>query len=42
MYESNEEFKRYVDKYCLQHMLTIDVALEHALILEVAKYYAEA
>ena len=41
MYEINEEFKRYVDKYCMQHMLTVDVALTHALVQEVAKFYAE-
>lgn len=40
-YDTNSDFKDYVDKYCTKHQLTVEVALEHKLVKEVAKYYKE-
>ena len=31
-YNTNENFKMYVDKYCTKHKLTTDIALEHLLV----------
>ena len=41
LYENNKNFKQYVDKYANQRRLTIDEALEHALVKEVGKCYEE-
>ena len=35
------DFRAYVDKYCNDYSYTVDEALGHALICEVAKYYWE-
>ena len=37
-YETNKDFKAYVDKYCTKHHLTVDEALEHKMV----QSYAEA
>lgn len=39
LYEMSADFRAYVDKYCSDYGYTVDEALEHALICEVAKYY---
>ena len=41
LYEMSAEFRAYVDKYCSDYGYTVDEALGHALICEVAKYYWE-
>ena len=40
-YNHNEDFKRYVDRYCNQYGLTVDEALEHELVKQVAAQYRE-
>lgn len=40
-YNSNPDFKDYVDKYCKKHKCTVDEALKHALVQEVRKAYFE-
>ena len=39
LYNDNADFKRYVDRYCTKHRITVDVALSHRLIKEVAIFY---
>lgn len=38
-YNSNADFKAYVDKYCKKHKCTVEEALEHALVKDVYEYY---
>lgn len=40
-YNSNADFKRYVDRYCKQYGVTVDEALEHELVKQVAAQYRE-
>lgn len=44
-YESNSDFKSYVDRYCRNYYkgksITVEEALEHAEVREVAKYYKQ-
>ena len=40
-YNHNEDFKRYVDRYCNQYGLTVDEALEHEIVKQVAAQYRE-
>ena len=40
-YNHNEDFKRYVDSYCKQYGLTVDEALEHEIVKQVAAQYRE-
>ena len=40
-YNHNADFKRYVDRYCNQYGLTVDEALEHELVKQVAAQYRE-
>lgn len=40
-YDSNYDFKSYVDRYCVQNHISIDVALTHKMIKEAALYYRE-
>lgn len=39
IYNENADFKRYVDKYCVIYRVTVDVALSHRLVKEVAIFY---
>lgn len=41
LYNTNADFKRYVDKYCAKHRLTVDEALEHLLVQGVGDMYVE-
>ena len=41
LYENNEEFKAYVDKYSNQRKITIEEALSHALVKSAGDYYTE-
>lgn len=41
LYNTNADFKRYVDKYCTKHRLTVDEAVEHSLVQNVGDMYAE-
>lgn len=40
-YESNRDFRDYVEKFRKDHNLTVEEALEHASVREAAKYYRE-
>ena len=39
LYNENQLFKEYVDKYCTQNNITLEVAFTHALIKEMAIFY---
>lgn len=39
LYENSADFRTYAEKYCSDYGYTVQKALEHALIHEVAKYY---
>lgn len=39
LYNENADFKIYVDKYCVTYRVTVDVALSHKLVKEVAIFY---
>jgi hypothetical protein len=41
LYENNNDFKRYVDRYCRTYGLSVEDALEHNLVQEVGKQYQE-
>lgn len=41
-YNRNADFKRYVDRYCKQYSVTVDDALEHELVKQVAEQYKES
>ena len=40
-YDRNADFKTYVDRYCKQYGLTVDEALEHEIVKQVAAQYRE-
>ena len=40
-YDRNADFKSYVDRYCKQNGVTVDEALEHELVKQVAAQYRE-
>ena len=40
-YNRNADFKMYVDRYCKQYGLTVDEALEHEIVKNVAAQYRE-
>lgn len=40
-YDHNADFKRYVDRYCKTYWLTVEEALEHELVKQVAAQYRE-
>ncbi len=42
LYEKNFNFREYVDRYCVQHKVTVDEALTHALVKDVAAFYSQA
>lgn len=41
LYEDNNDFKEYVDKYSKKHKCTVDQAFTHAMVKEVYEYYKE-
>ena len=41
LYENNEDFKGYVDRYCRTYDLSVEEALEHKLVQDVGKHYKE-
>lgn len=40
-YETNQDFKEYVNRYAAQRKITVDEALTHALVREAYDYYRE-
>lgn len=41
-YETNLDFRLYVDRYCVQHNVSVDEALTHELVKEVYNFYKDA
>lgn len=41
MYEQNEDFKRYVDRYCVKHRISVAEALQHYLVQMAGRMYKE-
>ena len=39
LYEGNADFREYVNRYCRHYKLTVEEALQHAIVREVAKQY---
>ena len=39
IYNTNADFKSYVDSYCKKMKVSVEVALTHKIIEEVAKFY---
>lgn len=39
LYEQNADFKRYVDRYCTKHRISVEEAIKHALVRDAGKYY---
>lgn len=41
LYAENEDFKRYVDRYCTKHCVSVDEALQHYLVRMAGRMYKE-
>lgn len=41
LYEQNEDFKRYVDRYCIKHRISVEEALQHYLVQISGRMYKE-
>lgn len=41
MYAENADFKRYVDRYCTKHRISVEQALNHYLVQMVGRQYKE-
>lgn len=41
LYEQNEDFKRYVDRYCVKHRISVAEALQHYLVQAAGLVYKE-
>lgn len=41
LYADNEDFKRYVDRYCTKHRISVAEALQHYLVQMAGKMYKE-
>lgn len=41
LYEQNADFKRYVDRYCTKHRVSVDEALQHYLVRMAGRQYKE-
>lgn len=41
MYEQNADFKRYVDRYCVKHRISVAEALQHYLVQAAGRVYKE-
>lgn len=40
-YQTNDDFRVYLDKYCDKHNLTVAEASNHLIVKETAKYYKD-
>lgn len=38
LYQTNEDVKGYVDRYCTKHRITVSTALTHEIVKEYARY----
>lgn len=41
LYEQNEDFKRYVDRYCVKQRISVAKALQHYLVQMAGRLYKE-
>jgi hypothetical protein len=41
LYADNADFKRYVDRYCIKHRISVAEALQHYLVQMAGKMYKE-
>lgn len=41
LYEQNADFKRYVDRYCVKHRISVVEALQHYLVQMAGMQYKE-
>ena len=41
LYEQNADFKRYVDRYCTKHRISVAEALQHYLVQIAGRQYKE-
>ena len=41
LYEQNEDFNRYVDRYCVKHRISVSEALQHYLVQMAGRQYKE-
>lgn len=41
LYEQNEDFNRYVDRYCTKHRISVAEALQHYLVKMSGRQYKE-
>lgn len=41
LYDDNADFKRYVDRYCVKHRISVDEALQHYLVQMAGRQYKE-
>ena len=41
LYETNEDFRRYVDRHCRCYGLTVDESLQHVVVHQYAEYLKE-
>ena len=40
-YNSNTDFKEYVERYCKKHKCTVEEALKHKVVEDVCEQYRE-
>lgn len=41
LYADNTDFKRYVDRYCTKHRISVEQALQHYLVQMAGMQYKE-
>lgn len=41
LYKQNEDFKTYVDRYCVKHGISVEQALQHYLVQMAGRMYKE-
>lgn len=41
LYQKNNDFKRYVDRYCTKHRVSVAEALQHYLVQMAGRQYKE-
>jgi len=41
LYENNEAFRSYVDRYCKKYDVTVAIALEHRIVRNYAEFLVE-
>lgn len=39
IYQNNKEFKEYMDRYLRKNNITLEEALQHKIIQDIAEYY---